>query len=140
MVKRPIFDTSVFSDYSRKIERIYLSALFPSVIFYELVATSIDETTLKKYENWRLSLSKINRIITPTSTDWWETAKSIRRLYINKSAQENKLKTLRNDALLSRLALKHNGFIVTHDVDDFEIIKKDMSRLLIVSAKDFFGE
>ena len=140
MAKKPIFDTSVFSDYSSKIETIYLSALFPSVIFYELVATSIDETTLKKYERWRTSLGRINRIITPTSNDWWETAKSIRRLYINKVAQENKLKTLRNDALLARLALKHDGFIVTHDVDDFEIIKKDMKQLLIISATDFFGE
>jgi predicted nucleic acid-binding protein len=140
MAKRPIFDTSVFSEYSRKIEKVYLSSLFPSVIFYELVATSIDETTLKKYETWRHSLSKINRIITPTSNDWWETAKSIRRLYINKAAQESKLKTLRNDALLSRLAMKHDGFIVTHDVDDFEIIKKDMNQLVVVSAKDFFGE
>ena len=28
-------------------------SLFPSIVFYELTATSIDESTLKKYERWR---------------------------------------------------------------------------------------
>ena len=138
MAKRPIFDTSIFSTYSKEIESLYITSLFPSVVFYELVATSIDESTLKKYDRWRISLTKINHLITPTANDWWETAKSIRRLYINKTAQENKLKTLRNDALLARLAIKHDGFTVTHDVDDFEIIKKDMKSLIIVSAQEFF--
>ena len=140
MAKRPIFDTSVFSDYSAEIEKIYLSSLFPSIVLYELVATSIDESTLKRYDGWRISLNKIHRLITPTASDWWETAKSIRRLYLNKAAQSSKLKTLRNDALLSRLAVKHDAFIVTNDVDDFEIIKKDMKQLVIVSAKEFFGQ
>src|SRR5438552_5557604 len=139
MAKKPIFDTSVFSGYSAEIEKIYFVSLFPSIVLYELVATSLDEGALKKYDRWRISLSKIHRLITPTANDWWETAKSIRRLYLNKSAQANKLKTLRNDALLSRLAVKHDGFIVTNDVDDFEIIKKDMRQLVIVSAREFFG-
>ncbi len=87
MAKRPIFDTSVFSEYSEQIESLYITSLFPSVVFYELIATSIDESSLKKYEKWRTSLNKIDRLITPTANDWWETAKSIRRLYINKLAQ-----------------------------------------------------
>ncbi len=43
------------------------------------------------------------------------------------------------DALIARLALKSNNFIVTVDIDDFEIIKWDMKELVIVSAEDFFG-
>jgi predicted nucleic acid-binding protein len=140
MAKRPIFDTSVFSGYSSEIENIYLSSLFPSIVLYELVATSLDEETLKKYDRWRVSLNKIHRLITPTANDWWETAKSIRRLYLNKSAQANKLKTLRNDALLSRLAIKHDAFIVTNDIDDFQLIKKDMKQLVIVPAPEFFEQ
>ncbi len=138
MAKRPIFDTSVFSGYSAEIEKIYLSSLFPSIVLFELVATSLDEGALRKYDRWRISLGKIHRLITPTANDWWETAKSIRRLYLNKSAQANKLKTLRNNALLSRLAVKHDAFIVTNDVDDFQLIKRDMKSLVIVSAQEFF--
>ncbi|MFN0280085.1 MAG: hypothetical protein ACKVRN_16030 [Pyrinomonadaceae bacterium] len=140
MAKRPIFDTSVFSSYSTEIEKIYLSSLFPTIVLFELVASSIDESLLKRYDGWRISLNKINRLIAPTANDWWETAKSIRRLYVSKAAQSSKLKTLRNDALLSRLAVKHDAFIVTNDVDDFQIIRKDMKQLEIVSASDFFGQ
>ena len=43
------------------------------------------------------------------------------------------------DALIARLAVKSKNFIVTVDTDDFEIIKKDMKQLVIVSAKEFFG-
>lgn len=78
MAKSPVFDRSVFSPYSNLIEPQISSALFPSIVFYELTATSIDETTLKKYERWRVTLGKIDRVLTPTSSNWWETAKAIR--------------------------------------------------------------
>lgn len=129
MVKKPIFDTSVYSDYTAEIEEIYTSALFPTIVLYELIATSIDDSTLQRYNRWRITLNKINAIINPTKTDWWETSKAIRRLYITKAAAQSKLKTLRNDALIARLAVIHEGFVVTHDIDDFQIIQKAMPKL-----------
>ena len=54
------------------------------------------------------------------------------------SEQQTKLKTLRNDALIARLAVVHDGFVITHDTDDFQIIQKVMPNLKIMSAKDFF--
>ena len=139
MAKSPVFDTSVFSPYGTLIEPQISSALFPSIVFYELTATSIDESTLKKYESWRLALGKIDRVLTPTANDWWETAKSIRRLYLKKTAPVSKLKTLQNDALIGRLAVKNHGFVVTVDVDDYELIKREMPKLEVVSADYFFS-
>ncbi len=139
MVRKPIFDTSVFSDYAEEIENIYTSALFPTIVLYELIATSIDDSTLQKYERWRITLNKINSIINPTSKDWWETSKAVRRLYLMKAAPQSKLKTIRNDALISRLAVMHDGFVVTHDIDDFQIIQKAMPKLEIISASEFFS-
>ena len=55
-----------------------------------------------------------------------------------KGIQHSKLKTLRNDALIARLAVTHNGFVVTHDVDDFELIRKVMPDLHVVPANEFF--
>ena len=139
MAKSPVFDTSVFSPYGKLIEPQIPVALFPSIVFYELTATSIDESILKKYERWRISLIKIDRVLTPTSTDWWETAKAIRRLYIKRTFPVSKLKTLQNDALIARLAVKNKGFVVTMDVDDYEIIKREMPKLEVVSADYFFS-
>lgn len=138
MGKRPIFDTSVFPDYTRQIENLLLSCLFSTIVFYELVATSIDDSTLQKYERWRVFANKNKLLINPTASDWWETSKSIRRLYLMQSEQPTKLRTLRNDALIGRLAVMRDGFVVTHDVDDFQIIQKVMPNLKIMAAREFF--
>lgn len=139
MVKKPIFDTSVFSDYVEDIENQIIFCLFPTIVFYELIATSIDDSTLKKYERWQILHKKNKSLVNPTQTDWWETSRAIRRLYITKAAPQTKLKTLRNDALISRLAVIHDGFVVTHDIDDFQIIQKAMPKLDVISAKEFFS-
>jgi predicted nucleic acid-binding protein len=139
MAKSPVFDTSVFSPFGHLIEPQIAYALFPSIVFYELTATSIDESNLKKYDRWRISLGKIDRVLTPTATDWWETAKAVRRLYLKKTASVSKLKTLQNDALIARLAVKNRGFVVTQDIDDYEILKREMPALEVVSGDYFFS-
>ena len=70
MVRKPICDTSVFSDYADVVDKIILSVLFPTVVLFELMATSIDESNLKKYERWRILLNKNNCLINPTASDW----------------------------------------------------------------------
>ncbi len=134
----PIFDTSVFPDYVGQIENLLLASLFTSIVFYELVATSIDEATLQKYERWRVLLSRTSRLLNPTARDWWETSKAIRRLYLIKGAQPTKLRMLRNDALIAWLACMREGYVVTHDVDDFELIQRVMPDLKVMAATDFF--
>jgi predicted nucleic acid-binding protein len=140
MATRPIFDTNIVINYRNQIEPVLYSAYIPSIVFFELLATSVNHSDLKTYTRWRNALNKSNQILSPTENDFWETGKSINRLYLKKAAQESKLKSLRMDALIARLAVKSKNFIVTVDVDDFEIIKKDMDNLQIVSALDFFGE
>ncbi len=91
MARKPIFDTSVFPDYAKQIENLLLSCLFPSIIFYELVATSIDDSTLQRYERWRVLANKNKLLINPTASDWWETSKTIRRLYLMQSEQPTRV-------------------------------------------------
>lgn len=134
----PIFDTSVFSDYGDQIDESILSVLFPTVVLYELVASSVNEESFKKYERWRILLSKNETLLNPTPRDWWETSKAVRRLYLMRGSQPTKLRTLRNDALIARLAVIHDGFVITHNMDDFRLIQKVMPNLKIVSALEFF--
>jgi predicted nucleic acid-binding protein len=139
MAKSPVFDTSVFSPFKKQVEKDIAFALLPSVVLYELTATSVDESTLKKYDRWRKLLIKNDRLLTPTANDWRETAKAIRRLYIKKTAPVSKFKTLQNDALVARLSVKNDGFVVTQDVDDYELIKREMPKIEIVSGDYFFS-
>jgi hypothetical protein len=140
MVIHPIFDTSTVIKYRNRLKPILRAAYFPSLVFFELVATSINQDELKLYSSWRSEFKKSDRILTPTENDIWETAKAIRRLYINKVAPQSKLVTLRTDALIARLCVKQkDSFIVTDDVDDFLLIKREMSNLKVISADDFFA-
>lgn len=111
----------------------------PTTVLYELCATSVDQSTLQKYNRWRKLLAKSGRLLTPSSSDWWETANAVRRLYIKKTAPVGKLKTLQNDALVARLAVKNKGFVGTMDVDDFEIIRLEMQDLEVKSGDYFFS-
>ncbi len=140
MVIHPIFDTSSVIKYRTEIKKYFETLCFPSMVFFELVATSISQNELKLYSDWRRDLNAEKRILSPTENDIWETAKAIRRLYINKTAPQTKLITLRTDALIARLSVKQkDSFIVTDDTDDFLIIKREMKDLRVISADDFFA-
>jgi len=140
MVIRPIFDTSTVIKYRSRLKPYFRVAYFPSLVFFELVSTSINQDELKLYSDWHRYFKKDNRILSPTENDIWETAKAIRRLYINKTAPQTKLITLRTDALIARLSIKQkDSFIVTDDVDDFLIIKREMKDLRVISADEFFA-
>ncbi len=140
MAIHPIFDTNSIIKYRLEIKKNFDILYFPSVVFFELVATSINQDELKLYSDWHRELKKIDRILTPTENDWWETAKAIRRLYINKIAPQTKLASIRTDALIARIVIKQkDAFLVTDDVDDFQIIKREMPELKIISAEDFFA-
>ena len=109
-------------------------------MFFELVATSINQDELKFYSSWRSEFKKSDRILTPTENDIRETAKAIRRMYLNKIAPQTKNVILRTDALIARLSVKQkDSFLVTDDVDDFQIIKREMNKLKIISADKFFA-
>jgi len=125
--------------YRTEIKKYFETLYFPSMVFFELVATSISQDELKLYSDWRRDLNAEKRILSPTENDIWETAKAIRRLYVNKTAPQTKLITLRTDALIARLSIKQkDSFIVTDDIDDFLIIKREMKDLRVISADDFF--
>ena len=140
MVIHPIFDTSSVIKYRTEIKKYFETLYFPSMVFFELVATSISQDELKLYSDWRRDLNAEKRILSPTENDIWETAKAIRRLYVNKTAPQTKLITLRTDALIARLSIKQkDSFIVTDDADDFLIIKREMKDLRVISADKFFA-
>jgi len=79
-MERPLPDTSVFSSHIEQIEQNIRSFHFSAIVFYELMASTIDESTLKKYEMWNTSLYKIGKLLTPSRTDWLTTARAVRRL------------------------------------------------------------
>ncbi len=145
-----VFDRNIFITYWKRIEKspLLLAKMhFSSVVLYELAATTISADDLEVFETWRNFHDKNETLLTPDKTDWWETAKLIRRLrFGDKSASHGltpKLQhahQLQNDALIARTATKAKCYVVTEDMDDFREFLPFMPKLVIVSGKDFFGE
>lgn len=139
-MERPLLDTSVFSSHIEQIEQNLRNFHFSAVVFYELMASTIDESTLKKYEMWSSALHKIGKLLTPSRTDWLTTAKAVRRLRHLKLINKNLSSTvLQNDALIARSAVMHNCFVVTDNIRDYQLLQKVMPKLEVIPAKDFFN-
>ena len=136
----PLLDTSVFSTYKKQIDANFDSFHFSVVVFYELMASMIDESTMKKYEHWLTILHKADKLLIPTRTDWVIAAKSVRRMRHLKLIDKNLAPTaLQNDALIARSSLMHKCFVVTDNIRDYELLQRVMPKLDVIPAKEFFS-
>ena len=147
--KSYLFDQNIFVEYADVIHNtpLLLAKMhFSTVVLYELAATTVSADDLDLYERWRKLHDQGNTLLTPNKTDWWETAKMIRRLrFGDKSASHGltpKLQhahRLQNDALIARTATLAKCYVVTRDVDDFQQFAPFLSNLEVVGDREFFG-
>ncbi len=136
----PLLDTSVFSTYKKQIDANFDSFHFSVVVFYELMASMIDESTMKKYEHWLKVLDKAVKLLVPTKTDWITAAKVVRRLRHLNVIDKNLLPTaLQNDALIARSSFMHKCFVVTDNIRDYALLQKVMPKLEVIPAAEFFN-
>jgi len=119
---------------------------FSIVVLYELTATTIRKSDFQDLDFIRQTFHKKGDLLVPTMTDWWETAKLIRRLrFGEKAASKGKTPKvtdahrLQNDALIARSASLHDCFVVTTNIADFNFFTPFMEKLEIISADDFFA-
>ena len=136
----PLLDTSVFSTYKKQIDANFDSFHFSVVVFYELMASMIDESTMQKYEYWLKILDKADRLSIPNRTDWIISAKAVRRLRHLKLIDKNLSPTaLQNDALIARSSFTHKCFVVTDNIRDYALLQKVMPKLEVIPAGEFFN-
>ncbi len=136
----PLLDTSVFSTYKKQIDANFDSFHFSVVVFYELMASMIDESTMQKYEHWLTVLDKADRLLIPNRTDWIISAKAVRRLrHLNLIDKNLSPTALQNDALIARSSFMHKCFVVTDNIRDYELLQKVMPKLEVIPAAEFFN-
>ena len=136
----PLLDTSVFSTYKKQIDENFDAFHFSIVVFYELIASMIDRSTLQKYEYWLKILDKADKLLMPTRTDWIISAKAVRRLRYQKLIDKNLSPTaLQNDALIARSSYMHKCFVVTDNIRDHAILQNVMPKLQVIPAAEFFS-
>lgn len=136
----PLLDTSVFSTYKKQIDANFDSFHFSVVVFYELMASMIDKSTMQKYEHWLKVLDKADKLLISTKTDWIISAKAVRRLRHLKLIDKNLSPTaLQNDALIARTSFIHKCFVVTDNIRDYALLQKVMPKLEVIPAAEFFS-
>ena len=136
----PLLDTSVFSTYKKQIDANFDSFHFSAVVFYELMASLIDESTMQKYEYWLKVLDKADRLLIPNRTDWIISAKAVRRLrHLNLIDKNLSPTALQNDALIARSSFMHKCFVVTDNIRDYALLQKVMPKLEVIPAAEFFN-
>lgn len=145
-----VLDQNIFVEHAKFLRSestsLAIKMHFSSVVLYELTATTVSGDDLDLYERLRKFHDKADTLLTPNKTDWWETAKMIRRLrFGDKSASHGltpKLQhayQLQNDALIARTATLAKCYVVTKDVDDFQQFVPFLPNLEIISDTEFFG-
>jgi len=136
----PLLDTSVFSTYKKQIDANFDSFHFSVVVFYELMASMIDESTMKKYEYWLKILDKADKLLIPMKTDWIIAAKAVRCLRHQNLIDKHLSPTaLQNDALIARSSFMHKCFVVTDNIRDYALLQKVMPKLEVIPAGEFFN-
>jgi len=136
----PLLDTSVFPTYKKQIEKRFEFIYFSTIVLYELTASTIDQSTLQKYERWKIALNKADRLLTPSMNDYWVAANAVRRLRLLKLINKNLAATvLQNAALIARSAYTRDYFVVTENIKDFSLLQKMMPKLEVIPAAEFFN-
>ena len=62
----------------------------------------------------------------PTTADWWEAGRLIRKLGDAQRWDRNKRRDFQNDALIALTARRHGAAIVTADAADFGLLAKEL--------------
>lgn len=145
--KRPLLDTAAFIEYKSRINNTLLEKIKMSmVVLYELTATTVRKDDFQELNNIRQIFLKRGDLITPAMSDWWETAKLIRRLrFGEKTASRGKTPKLtdahrlQKDALIARNAYLNDCFMVTTNWEDFDKFVPFMENLVVIAAEDFFS-
>ena len=143
---KPVFDTNIFLSYKHRLTDSDITRMGLSiVVWYELTATTLDQTTWQLYESWRFLAYKQDRLLTPTMNDWRESAKLVARVRFDDKRRAHGLTPkdghatqLQNDALIARAAYLKGFTVVTENVGDFQKLQRFL-KFDLVPAKDYFG-
>ena len=144
----PLFDTNVFLSYKPHLTRTHFANMALSVVvLYELRANPLDQSLIQRYESWRKEFAGDGMLLTPTMSDWWETARIVSRLREqDKRAHHGQTPplasatALQNDALIARTAFMHRPkcTVITANTADFARLR-DFWDFPLVHPDKFFG-
>lgn len=121
--------------------------LISSVVLYELVDGANDDSEMELAQALRIAGELEDRIITPTTNDWWEAGKILYRLRQGKKSKAKgktpkmfveEVQRIMRDVIIARTVKRANAILVTDNIKDFKLIKR-FCNMKVIGGADFFG-
>jgi predicted nucleic acid-binding protein len=139
-----VYDTSVFIAYRPALlsEGTFLSA----VVMQELTAGADSRSALKAIESVRIIYGRAERLLVPTSEDWWLAGKVLYSLLhglrskageLPRLPAEEKQRIIR-DVLIARTSKRVGATIVTNNLRDFQRIRPYCA-VRVIAGSDYFN-
>ena len=152
-----IFDTNIYSSYKHKIKPsdVENSAL-SIVVFYELTATKINSKKRRLWDGYFRHHQTNDTLIIPTKDDWRICSQIVWQMHLNGEQIPKTATALQNDALICQSAISWHFenpgerppcAIITENYKHFAMLadylnkrlKNNESKIIVVSAKDYFS-
>lgn len=139
-----VLDTNIYIGYSAPLS--IRGAFVSMVVLHELAAGASDRKVVETYRRFKVEASREERLLTPTTEDWWEAARVLFALRQGlKSKAKGKTPSLPaeqtqrivRDVLIARTVRRAGATLVTDNIKDFQMIKR-FCAVRIISGKEFF--
>jgi predicted nucleic acid-binding protein len=141
-----VFDTCIW--IARKPSELPNNLLMSAIVVLEMTSGSADSTNVKRWRATYLAYERENRLLVPTSNDWYEAGKilnSLRRwLTPGVRARDHKLTSeerqrIMRDVLIARTAKSVGATVITDNVKDFALIQS-ACKVKVMSGDEYFGK
>ena len=129
-----LLDTNIYVEAARSESRRarfraafspLLSATFLSaVVAYELRASAADRQTATLVRDFTRPMERTGRIVSPTFDDWMMAAEVVTGIQERDRGWRSKLPALLNDILIALCARRIGAMIITHNREDFRLIRR----------------
>ena len=102
-----------------------LPATFLSaVVAYELFVDAQDRRTRTLVQEFTRPMERTGRVVSPTFHEWVEAAEVVTAIEERDRAWRSKLPRLLNDVLIALSARRIGAMVLTHNRDDFRLIRR----------------
>lgn len=129
-----LLDTNVYIEAaSSESERARFRATFlpllpatflSAVVAYELGVSAADRRTATLVREFTRPMERTGRVVSPTFDDWMMAAEVVTGIQQKDRGWRSKLPSLLNDILIALCARRIGAMIITHNREDFRLIRR----------------
>ena len=104
--------------------RLLPATFLSAVVAYELGVNAQGRATRLLVQDFIRPLARTGRVVSPSFQDWLDAAEIVTAIHAKETTYRSKLTTLLNDVLIALSARRIGATLITHNRDDFRLIRR----------------